>query len=70
MTCRDCIHYDVCKDFFYEQMKRFSQDFNESEVVCEHFKDKTRIIELPMSVAEWLRKELAEHCYERCMEEL
>ena len=28
------------------------------------------VIVAPMPMAEWLRKELTEHVYERCMEEL
>lgn len=63
MTCKDCIHYDVCYWF-----KNYGTD--EYCVDCRKFKDKSRIVELPMPVAEWLRKELTEHCYERCIEEL
>lgn len=37
MTCKDCIHYDVCGFNEYK-------DFNE---ICSYFKDKSRFIELP-----------------------
>lgn len=52
MTCKDCIHYDVCTDFFSLQKREFAQDFNGSEVACEHFKDKSRILELPCKVGD------------------
>lgn len=36
MTCKDCVHYDVC----------FKTRSDEMEW-CEHFKDKSKFIELP-----------------------
>lgn len=47
MTCKDCIHYEVCKDL---------ADALEMEgCICNHyfhFKDKSRIIELPCNVGD------------------
>lgn len=37
---------------------------------CSHFKHKSQIIELPMEAADWLKEELTEYCYERCVDEL
>ena len=44
-TCKDCIHYDACKDM-YDGIK---EDFDDKVDVecCEFFKDKDRFIELP-----------------------
>ena len=49
MTCRDCIHYDVCHNNFK------NIDSNEEmtdEHCCADFKDKSRIIELPCKVGD------------------
>lgn len=43
MTCKDCIHYDVCYWF-----KNYGAD--EYCVDCRKFKDKSRIVELPCKV--------------------
>ena len=40
-ACKDCIHYDVC----YALMQS-----KEVETFCNHFKDKSRYIELPCKV--------------------
>ena len=42
MTCKDCIHYDVCG--FNEYI-----NFNE---ICSNFKDKSRIIESPCKIGD------------------
>lgn len=38
MTCKDCIHYNVCNDK------------NSSYVSCSNFKDKSKIIKLPCKI--------------------
>lgn len=62
MTCKDCIKFDVCavKKKYYanrplknghidkEQLKYI----NGVEKTCNHFKDKSHIIELPCSVGD------------------
>ena len=40
MTCKDCIHYEVC-----ETEEWFTEDFDNPD--CPYFKDKSRYIELP-----------------------
>lgn len=53
MTCKDCIHDDVCeyKKIFCEKFDRLF-DFIDIETECKHFKDKSRIIELPCGVGD------------------
>ena len=41
MTCKDCIHYDVCKRIQFPSMYGLTGDG------CDHFKNKANIIELP-----------------------
>lgn len=46
MTCKDCIHYDVCSkndkttDYYKKEIA-----CDDVEVLCKYFKDKSRIIE-------------------------
>ena len=42
MTCKDCIHYDICLGAFWALVGR----------VCDSFKDKSKFIELPCSVGD------------------
>ena len=48
-TCKDCIHYDIC-------LIRDELSDDESKVVsvleCEHFKDRSRFVELPIKPGE------------------
>ena len=48
MTCKDCIHYDVC------QHSRSAGEYFEINVekFCKLFKDKSRFIELPCKVGD------------------
>lgn len=49
MTCKDCIHYDICHNNFK------NIDLNEEmtdEHCCVYFKDKSRIVELPCKAGE------------------
>ena len=73
MTCENCYHYKICSQFgkIIEEYARVDfLSFLFFQTTCKDFKDKSRIVELPMPAAEWLRRELTEHCYNRCMEEL
>lgn len=36
-SCKDCLHVDVCKN----------RDIFGDMAICEHFKDRTRFVELP-----------------------
>lgn len=52
MTCKDCIHYDVCKSSNGET-EIYGVGLNcNAEKMCEHFKDKSRFIKLPCKVGE------------------
>lgn len=55
MTCKDCIHYDVCHNNFK------NIDLNEEmtdEHCCVYFKDKSLIVELPKTI--WVISECLE----------
>ena len=47
-TCNDCIHDEACKS----QVPRTFWDSKDFCVGCEHFKDKSRYIELPCKVGD------------------
>ena len=40
-TCKDCVHYEVCVYCFYRRRD------NNVEKLCDRFKPKSRIVELP-----------------------
>lgn len=42
MTCKDCVHYDVCNRIGNKILNGFE--------VCDQFKDKTRFVELPCKI--------------------
>jgi hypothetical protein len=45
MNCKDCIHYDACNDnAFFGEIEFYRK------TVCEHFKDKGLVIDLPCKV--------------------
>lgn len=56
LACKDCYHYELC------HMRNVKK--------CEHFKDKSQVIELPMMTTDRLKEELTKYCYERCIDEL
>ena len=43
MTCKDCLHYEVC-----DEQKKINHKLSKS--ICKRFKDKSRFIELPCRV--------------------
>lgn len=49
MTCKDCVHYDVCKRDIAICVCRISKKV---EMLCDYFKDKTRFVELPCKVGD------------------
>lgn len=51
MTCKDCIHYDVCSDFM-QYRADWNKHHNEVDKVCDNFKDKSRFSELPCKVGD------------------
>lgn len=62
MTCKDCYHYDVCHlrinsiDFLPVIKGKISissimyKECDDVEKHCLHFKDKSRIVELPKTI--------------------
>lgn len=58
MTCKDCIHYEVCEDNLKYIQERFLKGltFGKSEFTdgefCNLFKDKSRFIELPCNMGD------------------
>lgn len=77
MTCKDCYHYEACKEKFaglkrirVEKPKKHLELDPQVENRCQQFKHKSQIIELPMKATDKLKKELTKYCYERCVDEL
>lgn len=59
MNCKDCIHYEACKDKFaglykicVDEPEKHLELNSNVENVCSHFKDKSRFIELPCKVGD------------------
>lgn len=53
MTCKDCIHYDVCsKKHWHVECNKYACDLNDIENRCDDFKDKSRFIELPCKIGD------------------
>lgn len=46
MTCKDCYHCKACEEMCDRILNW------EEEEICDHFKDKSRIVELPCAVGE------------------
>ena len=40
--CKDCVHYDACKDAYDGNW----DDFDECDLYCEHFKNKADFVEV------------------------
>lgn len=55
MDCKDCIHFDVCEEkwaqrfIFTQGDKAYMHGVDER---CKHFKDKSRMVELPVKVGQ------------------
>ena len=57
MTCKDCVHYEPCRDTYYnnEEQTRIPFGFLEKDGVdkdCAFFKDRSKFIELPCKVGD------------------
>ena len=56
MTCKDCVHAEICKKYstmIFEdeslvELKMSNEEFDN----CEHFKDRSRFVELPCHVGD------------------
>lgn len=58
MTCKDCIHYEVCIDYTTLKESDFAQNFNETEKLCDHFKNKADFVEVRHG--EWVEGDYGE----------
>ena len=62
MTCKDCVHYEVCMDFTTLKESVFCQNYDKQEELCDYFKNKANFVELPCEVGtlvyvlRWKRK--------------
>lgn len=54
MTCKDCIHFDVCSDrkIYNENFGTLENDVQNAETRCTAFKDKSKYIELPCKIGD------------------
>lgn len=53
MTCKDCIHYDVCyKKHYHYANSKYRQDIDFVEKVCHFFKDESKYTELPCNIGD------------------
>ena len=52
MTCKDCVHFELCEDWF-EQIKEEGVVTGErSQHQCESFKNKADFVELPCKIGD------------------
>lgn len=55
-NCKECIHYRICLEYlsFIAKEKFDEPPFpaENAETTCEHFKDRTRIIDLPCKIGD------------------
>lgn len=82
MTCKDCIHYDVCHkrinsiDFLPVIKGKVSissimyKKCDDVEKHCLHFKDKSRYIELPCKVGDKVYKIVRSICFGNHIQEM
>ena len=55
MTCKDCIHYDLCRSFSRIQLGWHGNSVHyveNIEEICKDFKDRSRFVELPCKVGD------------------
>ena len=55
MTCKDCIHYDLCRSCSRIQLGWHGNSVHyveNIEEICKDFKDRSRFVELPCKVVE------------------
>lgn len=49
MTCKDCIHYEICQKCSFCDLTEYVEDLKK---VCEWFKNKSKYIDLPCKVGD------------------
>lgn len=52
MTCKDCVHYEVCKEQDAMLGENKIDEIVGVEKLCEYFKPKSRFVELPCEVGQ------------------
>lgn len=57
MRCSDCVHYEVCK---HKDYKEIGVLFTEK---CDYFKPKSRFVELPCEVGDFVKLHGSEHIW-------
>jgi hypothetical protein len=62
MTCKDCVHYKVCKKYNNVYERELSERYCAE---CPHFKNKANFVELPCKVGDgiWVVEEDDITCY-------
>ena len=45
-SCKGCIHFDVCMDYTSLKDSDFAQNFNETDILCDHFKRAADVVEV------------------------
>lgn len=53
MTCKDCLHSKVCRDWWSEQEENL---FSESNIGCRVFDDRSEWVHLPCKVGDTIYK--------------
>ena len=56
-TCKDCLHVEVCEDFTRHKLSPSKAEeilpiLRERGNTCEHFKDRSRFVELPVKISD------------------
>lgn len=57
-TCKDCLHYDLCKEFtdyteeFIASCEKNFEKYGDAKEKCEYFKDRSKSIDLPCKVGD------------------
>lgn len=54
MTCKDCVHYEACKEWCSGIDEYIDPERKENQEPCKHFKDKNLFVELPCKVGDIL----------------
>lgn len=54
-TCKDCIHYEPCRDTYYNDEKQTRIDFDflikeDADKNCAFFKNRSKFVELPLDI--------------------
>ena len=67
MTCKDCIHEKICGHFIPQGLPWDDGEFP-AELFCDHFKPKSRFIELPCAVGDKIFRTSGNYCGEKIFE--